>query len=214
MNNEYYKILWEPIEINSVIIKNRISMSPMGTFAYTQDGTDTEEGLRYFEERAKGGIGLLHTGSAYINTRLAQGSPSIHVDNIHCIPEATVLVERAHRWGAKFFLQLSPGTGRNSKLDLGNPEPPVSASEVPAHFNHNVICRAMTHDEIKSAMQDFKADSTEYRFMRMPVILLTSSCPRCGISAPMNMAGALRTDAALRLRRWTASAVLSGRAIP
>ena len=29
MNNEYYKILWEPIEINSVIIKNRISMSPM-----------------------------------------------------------------------------------------------------------------------------------------------------------------------------------------
>lgn len=156
MNNEYYKILWEPIEINSVIIKNRISMSPMGTFAYTQDGTDTEEGLRYFEERAKGGIGLLHTGSAYINTRLAQGSPSIHVDNIRCIPEATVLVERAHRWGAKFFLQLSPGTGRNSKLDLGNPEPPVSASEVPAHFNHNVICRAMTHDEIKSAMQDFK----------------------------------------------------------
>ena len=156
MNADDYKILWEPIEINSLIIKNRISMSPMGTFAYDQEGTDSEQGLRYFEERAKGGIGLLHTGSAYINTRLAQGSPSIHVDNIHCIPKATVLVERAHRWGAKFFLQLSPGTGRNSKLDLGNPEPPICASAVPAHFNHNVICRAMSHDEIKSAMEDFK----------------------------------------------------------
>ena len=156
MNQDDYKILWEPIEINGVLIKNRISMSPMGTFAYDQEGTDSEQGLRYFEERAKGGIGLLHTGSAYINTRLAQGSPSIHVDDIHCIPKATVLVERAHRWGAKFFLQLSPGTGRNSKLDLGNPEPPVSASAVPAHFNHDVLCRAMTRDEIKSAMEDFK----------------------------------------------------------
>ena len=66
MNLDMYKALWEPIEINGVVIKNRISMSPMGTFAYDQDGTDSEQGLRYFEERAKGGIGLLHTGSAYI----------------------------------------------------------------------------------------------------------------------------------------------------
>lgn len=156
MRCDDYSILWQPIEINHCLIKNRISLSPMGTFAYTENGTDSQEGLRYFEERAKGGIGLLHTGSAYINTRLAQGSPSIHVDNIRCIPETTVLVERAHRWGAKFFLQLSPGTGRNSKLDLGNPEPPVSASPVPAHFNHNITCRAMTVDEIAGAMQDFK----------------------------------------------------------
>ena len=157
MRLDDYSILWQPIEINGCIIKNRISMSPMGTFAYTEGGTDSPEGLRYFEERAKGGIGLLHTGSAYINTRLAQGSPSIHVDNIRCIPTTTVLVERAHRWGAKFFLQLSPGTGRNSKLDLGNPEPPVSASEVPAHFNHNIRCRAMSIDEIAGAMEDFRS---------------------------------------------------------
>ena len=36
MNQDDYKILWEPIEINGVLIKNRISMSPMGTFAYDQ----------------------------------------------------------------------------------------------------------------------------------------------------------------------------------
>lgn len=156
MRSDYYSSLLQPIEINGCIIKNRISLSPMGTFAYTEDGTDSEEGLRYFEERAKGGIGLLHTGSAYINTRLSQGSPSIHVDNIRCIPKATVLVERAHRWGAKFFLQLSPGTGRNSKLDLGNPEPPVSASAVPAHFNHDVLCREMSVEEIAGAMENFR----------------------------------------------------------
>ena len=33
MNLDMYKALWEPIEINGVVIKNRISMSPMGTFA-------------------------------------------------------------------------------------------------------------------------------------------------------------------------------------
>lgn len=44
MNLDMYKALWEPIEINGVVIKNRISMSPMGTFAYDQDGTDSEQG--------------------------------------------------------------------------------------------------------------------------------------------------------------------------
>lgn len=151
--------LWRPLQINGCIIKNRIAMAPMGSYTYAQDGTDTEEGLRYYEERAKGGVGLLHTGSCYINKRLSQGSPGIQPYNFRTIPKTTALVERAHRWGAKFFLQLSAGTGRCVKLDLGNPEPPVCASAVPAHNDHNVICREMSIEEIKDMMEDFKASA-------------------------------------------------------
>ena len=56
MDNEY-SILWQPIDINGCRIRNRISMSGMGTFTPTMgDQIETESGLRYYEERAKGGI--------------------------------------------------------------------------------------------------------------------------------------------------------------
>ena len=58
--NYDYSILWRPIDINKCRIRNRISMSGMGTFTPTMaEQYETESGLRYYEERAKGGIGLM-----------------------------------------------------------------------------------------------------------------------------------------------------------
>ena len=55
MSYDYLK-LWEPIKINKMRLRNRIMLSAMGTFTPMQDGTDSEEGIRYYEERAKGGV--------------------------------------------------------------------------------------------------------------------------------------------------------------
>ena len=96
-----YTKLWEPIQINGMKLRNRISLSPMGTYTPRLDGTDTEEGMRYYEERAKGGVGLIMTGAMFVNKQLAQGSPGIAVWDYHSIPSTTVLTERCHRWGAK-----------------------------------------------------------------------------------------------------------------
>lgn len=38
-----YTKLWEPIQINGMKLRNRISLSPMGTYTPRLDGTDTEE---------------------------------------------------------------------------------------------------------------------------------------------------------------------------
>ena len=111
-----YSKLLEPIEINSMVLRNRITMSGMGTFTPMQDGTESEEGMRYYEERAKGGIAMIHTGATFLNAFLAQGSPGTAVDKVASIPKTTVMTERVHRWGAKMCLQLSPGTGRNTVL--------------------------------------------------------------------------------------------------
>ena len=99
-----YTKLWEPIQINGMKLRNRISLSPMGTYTPRLDGTDTEEGMRYYEERAKGGVGLIMTGAMFVNKQLAQGSPGIAVWDYHSIPSTTVLTERCHRWGAKVCL--------------------------------------------------------------------------------------------------------------
>ena len=151
-----YDLLWEPIEINGVTLKNRISMSGMGTYTPHQDGNESEAGIDYFVERAKGGIGLIHTGATYLNAMLAQGCPGFGLDNVYNISSATVLTENVHRWGAKIFLQMSPGTGRNSRMDAGHPAVPISASSNPAYYDPNVLCREMTHEEIKETMEAFK----------------------------------------------------------
>ena len=152
----YYSKLLEPIEINSMVLRNRITMSGMGTFTPMQDGTESEEGMRYYEERAKGGIAMIHTGATFLNAFLAQGSPGTAVDKVASIPKTTVMTERVHRWGAKMCLQLSPGTGRNTVLGDMYKDVPISASPNPAFYNPSIICREMTKDEIKQTMEDWK----------------------------------------------------------
>lgn len=153
-----YNRLFEPIKINGMRLKNRISLSPMGTFTPNIDGTDSEEGIRYYEERAKGGAGLIQTGAMFLTSKLAQGSPTIAVDSIRSIPRQTLMIERCHRWGAKVSLQLSCGTGRNGAITVTD-DVLVSASAVPAYYDPNMICRPLTVEEIKESMKDWENDT-------------------------------------------------------
>ena len=53
-----YEKLFATGMIGSVEIKNRIVMPPMGTSLSSFTGEATDEVIRYYEERAKGGCGL------------------------------------------------------------------------------------------------------------------------------------------------------------
>ena len=151
-----YSILWHPIDINKCRIRNRISMSGMGTFTPTMaEQYETESGLRYYEERAKGGIGLIHTGAYFIDEKTAQGGRTLDFSTDKSIPSGTVLTERVHRWGAKIFAQLSCGTGRNGMPQIGE-RVPISSSENPSFYNPDMICRALTIDEIEEMMEHWK----------------------------------------------------------
>jgi 2,4-dienoyl-CoA reductase-like NADH-dependent reductase (Old Yellow Enzyme family)/thioredoxin reductase len=55
------KIL-EPIEINGMRIKNRLGFAPLLNMPCAANGIANEKTVRWFEERAKGGLGLLLTG--------------------------------------------------------------------------------------------------------------------------------------------------------
>lgn len=151
--NPYTK-LFEPMKIGSMTLKNRLIMAPMGTFTPMQDGTESEEGIAYYEERARGGIGMIMIGAQFLNEKTAQGGPTIAFDNTRAIPKATVLCERVHRWGAKICAQISPGTGRNGMPNIGE-RVPISSSENPSFYNPEMICRALTTEEIKDIMQDW-----------------------------------------------------------
>lgn len=160
-----YSVLWRPIDINKCRIRNRISMSGMGTFTPTTvDQVETESGLRYYEERAKGGIGLIHTGAYFIDEKTAQGGRTLDFSTDKSIPSGTQLTERVHRWGAKIFAQLSCGTGRNGMPQIGE-RVPISSSENPSFYNPDMICRALTIDEIEEMMEHWKVAAQNAVYM-------------------------------------------------
>jgi len=53
------QLLFTPIHIGKLEVKNRIVLPPMGTGLGTEDGQVTKRMINYYEERAKGGVGLI-----------------------------------------------------------------------------------------------------------------------------------------------------------
>jgi 2-enoate reductase len=67
VTNGKYTKLFELIHIGKVEIKNRIAMAPMAIGGLTTpDGGFGPRAIDYYEERAKGGVGLIITGAAFI----------------------------------------------------------------------------------------------------------------------------------------------------
>ncbi len=156
MNNaNHYDALFTPFSIGKMEIKNRLVMAPMGTYAAAMDGSVSDTLSRYFEERAKGGVGAIITSSQYLTPKLAQGIYGTYFDSKRIIPHLTGMTERIHCYGAKAIAQLSSGTGRNAHPSQCGGVP-FSASAVPSVFNPNVLCRPLTIEEIKEIMKSWE----------------------------------------------------------
>ncbi len=150
-----YESLFTPFKIGNMEVKNRIGISPMGTnSAFTNGRKDAQE-IDYFIERAKGGAGIIYMGCQMLNEQIAQGSMEGYLDTYTVLPSLTSVCDGVHRYGAKIVCQLSPGTGRNAFPDtFGNP--PMSASAIPSVFNPDMLCHALTKEEIANMMEMFK----------------------------------------------------------
>lgn len=146
--------LFTPFNIGKMEVKNRIAMAPMGLNAGHKDGTIDLDEINYFEERAKGGTGMIIMGCQFLTQELAQGSLEGYLDSTYVIPQLTTLCEAVQRYGTKIVAQLSCGTGKNAFANMLG-EPPVSAAAIPSMFDPNLICRALTLEEIKEIMNQF-----------------------------------------------------------
>jgi 2,4-dienoyl-CoA reductase-like NADH-dependent reductase (Old Yellow Enzyme family)/NADPH-dependent 2,4-dienoyl-CoA reductase/sulfur reductase-like enzyme len=135
-------------------VKNRIVMSPMGLNAAHPDGRIDDDEIHYFEERARGGAGLIIMGCQFLTEELAQGSLEGYLDKTHVIPQLTNLCEAVQKYGTKISAQLSCGTGKNAFSTMLK-DVPVSASPIPSMFNPDLLCRALTVEEIKEIMKQF-----------------------------------------------------------
>lgn len=150
-----YEKLFTPMKIGKMEVKNRIAMSPMGTNSAFANGRKSDDEIDYFIARAKGGAGMIVMGCQPLNEKIAQGSMEGYMDSFTVLPSLTSVCDGVHKYGAKIICQLTPGTGRNAFPDtLGNP--PMSASAIPSVFDPNMLCHALTKEEIEQIMNDFR----------------------------------------------------------
>jgi 2,4-dienoyl-CoA reductase-like NADH-dependent reductase (Old Yellow Enzyme family) len=138
------KHLFSPIKLGKVEIKNRCAMAPMGSGFYSVDETWPRKNIRYYVERAIGGMGLIITQFVRVNGKIAS-IPIVGMYDDKFIPSHKELVERVHEHGTKIFLQIALAGGK-----LGS-EGPSSIYNV----NYAVKPRALTTEELDGLVQDF-----------------------------------------------------------
>lgn len=136
--------LFDRTTLGTMTLKNRIFMSPMGTTGEA-DGAYCKEGIEYFEERAKGGAGLIITGANVVSTKY-EPRPCTELSNFHHVERLNMLIDRCHHYGAKVCVQLSPGLGRQQFTDPFTP--PYSAGSVGAFWFPDLICKPFAVEDI------------------------------------------------------------------
>ena len=102
-----YDLLLSPMKIGSMTVKNRTVMTAAEFSLGQTNGKPTERLMDYYEERAKGGVGMIIPGICRVNdmggastfTQLAM-SHDYHIAPMHDF------AERLHRHGAKLCIQL------------------------------------------------------------------------------------------------------------
>lgn len=149
-----FEVLFTPFMIGNLKVKNRLVMSPMGTNSAGPDGRISMDEVDYFEARARGGVGLIITGTQFLTQDLAQGVLEGVVEKDYVIPMLTELTESVQKYGTKIIGQLSCGTGRNALLDRAG-KPPVSASAIPTTMDPTLLCHPLTKEEISIIMDQF-----------------------------------------------------------
>lgn len=108
------------MKIGTCEIKNRIVMSPMLMGFGQFDGCATEQLMDYYEERAKGGTGLIITEICRINDKHgAAAFAQLGISHDYQIPSLREFCERIHRHGAKLFVQLHHPGRQNVGLAIG-----------------------------------------------------------------------------------------------
>ncbi|HIF98698.1 MAG TPA: FAD-dependent oxidoreductase [Myxococcales bacterium] len=130
------KHLLSSTQIGGLKLRNRIAVAPMGVEIAEADGHVREPVIAYYEERARGGAGLIiteNTSACY--PRGANSAHELGVSNDGFLPGLRALTERVHAHGARIAIQLAHH-GKVGRLDTQHGRPllmPSTPRKKPGH---------------------------------------------------------------------------------
>lgn len=160
MDKLLFPLLFSPIRIGRAELRNRIVSTGHST-GLTSDGLIDDATRAYYEARAKGGVGLMITGSTSVHpTSSSKLKTALRNWNDDVIAPYRVLADRVHRYGALMFIQLNHAGGQSGSADGGGP--PVS----PSWFNFEearVPARVLEEVEIQDIIAAYAAAAVRVR---------------------------------------------------
>ncbi|MCX5999763.1 MAG: hypothetical protein NTU41_09305 [Chloroflexi bacterium] len=145
-------MLYQPFQLGSMRLRNRIVLPPMGINAADEEGCVTPRVLDYYGRRARGGVGLVIVEGTCID--LSCGKAVLHqlgIDDDRHIPGLRQLASVIHEGGAKAAIQLHH-VGRATSWAL-NKSQPVAPSALPAVDGS--LARELTRAEIHQIVARF-----------------------------------------------------------
>ena len=145
-------VLFSPVKIGTIEIPNRFARAATHDFMAGRDGSATERQVSLFENLAKGEVGLIITGHAYVNPE-GVASPyqtGIYADRL--VEGLSRITGAVHRYPSRIFLQVSHA-GRQTKPKLCGCTPLAPSSVYEPTFE--VTPKEMSQKEIRGVIHDF-----------------------------------------------------------
>jgi 2,4-dienoyl-CoA reductase-like NADH-dependent reductase (Old Yellow Enzyme family)/thioredoxin reductase len=147
-----FEKLFSPGKIGKLEIKNRLIVPPMLTEFAAADGSLTERYIRYYEEKAKGGWGLIICEDTSVDEYGAgfKNLPGLWTDDF--IPKHRELTQRVHQYGAKIAVQAyHAGREADSSIKGRRPVAP-SAIQDPTKPE---TPHELTYEEVENLIEEF-----------------------------------------------------------
>ncbi len=149
-----YPNLFEPITVGNMTVKNRIFRSALGTHLSTEDYGVTDEMVAFFENQAKGGVGLITTECIVMQPDIRYTTfRNLGLFEDRMAEDLKRVTEAVHKYDAKIIAQLMhPSSVATPKYNNG--KQPVAASPLECRAVGE-IARSITIPEIKQFVKDF-----------------------------------------------------------
>lgn len=148
-----YSNIFSPLKVKNMTIKNRIIMPPMGTNYASQNGEINSDHIKYYEQRAKGGTGLIIVENAAVDFPLgSNGTTQLRIDHDSFMPALYKLTERMHKYGACVAMQINH-SGASAVPDRIGCQP-VSSSNIPSKTG-GAVPRPLEKEEILNIVEKY-----------------------------------------------------------
>ena len=144
--------LLEPVKVGSFTFRNRMVLSPMLTCSADDDNSVSDDTVRYYTERAEGGVGAIITEYFYVDEKAskARGRQLANTGDRY-LPGMKRLVAGVKAYGCSIIMQICHCGRQTSEKWIGMQ--PVAPSPVP---NMGTMPRELTIDEIIEIQEAFQ----------------------------------------------------------
>jgi 2,4-dienoyl-CoA reductase-like NADH-dependent reductase (Old Yellow Enzyme family) len=150
-----FDALFQPLKINQLTIRNRVVSTAHAEVYATEGGMTTERYVKYYEEKAKGGVGLsICGGSSVVSIDSPQSWwKSVNLTTDKIIPHFQNLADAVHKHGGKIMIQITH-MGRRSRWDGGDWSTLLSPSGIREPV-HRATCKTIEIEDMQRIIGDY-----------------------------------------------------------